>query len=120
MSQRCVIPDWLPPAVLNGSRQKHWSTLRKQALQTRTMVWASCKHAGWTRVDGKVRLTVLFVFPVKRRRDTDNTVARAKHLVDGIKGVFFEDDDTEHLELVVRAETRPGQKRTELLLEAAS
>ncbi len=30
---------------------------------------------------------------------------------------FFTDDDTDHLELVVKAEYRPGVKQTELLLE---
>ena len=39
-------------------------------------------------------------------------------VVDGlVKGRFIEDDDTDHLELVVRAEVRKGVKQTEISLE---
>lgn len=120
-AQRCVIPNWLPPDIANASRQRHWTAIRKAAKATQTMVWASAKHAGWRYVGDdapRMRLTVLFVFSVHRRRDQDNLVARCKYMVDGLKP-FLIDDDLEHLELVVRAETRPGTRQVELTLEPA-
>lgn len=143
MKQSLTIREWLPPPVLNGSRQKHWATLRKEAAAVKTMAWASAKQAGWTFVSGKVRLTVTFVFPVKRTRDTDNLVARAKHLVDGLKcrggmyvpvdtqgrmlgpaerriiaGGFFTDDSVDWLELEVQAMVERGVKETRVSMEA--
>lgn len=115
--QTLTITDWLPPPVLNGSRQKHWAVLRKEADVAKKMAWAAARQARWTFVPGKVRLTVVFVFGVKRARDTDNTTARAKHLIDGLKKEFFHDDSTEWLELVVRAEVRRGVKQTVISLE---
>jgi len=114
--QHCVIPNWLPPAVLNTSRQRHWASVRKEVNTVKETVWASAKHAGWQRLDCKARLTVVFVHPVKRTRDEDNTVARAKHVIDGLKP-FFVEDSPEWLERHVRAEVRPGVKQTELTLE---
>lgn len=120
MKQTLLIEGWLPAPVLNGSRQKHWATLRKEALAAKTMAWTSAKQAGWVFVPGKVKLTVVFVFGVNRHRDTDNLYARAKHLVDGLKVMFFEDDDTDHLELVVLAVVLRGVKETRMLLEPAA
>ena len=120
MKQTAVIADWLPAPVLNGSRQQHWSVLRSRAATDKAHAWLAARHAGWRFVPGRVQLTVTFVFSVKRRRDTDNLYARAKHLVDGLKGVFFTDDDADHLDLVVRAEQRPGAKETRLVLESLS
>lgn len=119
---RCVIEDWLPAPTMNGSRQKHWATLKKQADITKQTVWASCRQAGWTHIgDGapKQRLIVTFVFGVKRRRDLDNLYARAKHVVDGIKP-FIVDDDMEHLDLRVQGEVQPGRRATILELEEES
>lgn len=115
-SQVAVIPDWLPPPVLNGSRQRHWASLRKEAEIGKTRAWAAARQAHWHFVPGKVRLYVTFTFNVKRFRDTDNLYARAKHLVDGLKGQFFTDDDADHLELVVHAEVLRGIKQTRLEL----
>lgn len=116
-AQHLVIQSWLPAPVLNGSRQKHWAVLAKEAKAAKVMAWASAKQAGWVFMPDKVRLTVIFVFPVKRKRDTDNLYARAKHLVDGLKKVFFEDDCIEHLDLRVSAVVEPGVKQTRLTLE---
>jgi len=113
-----VIPHWLPDPVLNGSRQRHWASLRKQALVAQRRTWEFATAAGWKRQTGKVKLTVTLVFDVRRRRDTDNLYARAKHCVDGLKGSFFEDDDTEHLELHVLAEHGPVRE-TRFVMEPA-
>lgn len=116
--QRLVILDWIPAPLANGSHG-HWSTRQKKLEAAQIMVWASAKHAGWIGAHAKSRLTVTLVFPQNRRRDTDNLYSRVKGVVDGlVKGGWIVDDDTEHLELIVRAEVRLGVKATELLLEA--
>jgi hypothetical protein len=43
----------------------------------------------------------------RRKHDTDNTYARVKALVDGMKGIWFQDDDEEHLKLDVAWESLP-------------
>lgn len=117
--QELVIRDWLPPQVTNQSRQRHWATVSREVAGVKLVVWGAAKNAGWRPVIGKAQLTVVFVHHVKRRRDTDNTYARAKHVVDGlVEGGWLRDDSTEWLDLVVRAEVRPGVRQTELLLEA--
>ncbi len=119
--QTLTIQGWVPPPVLNGSRQRHWSVLRREAQMVKDTVWASAKQAGWHYVGAdapKQKLTVTFVFPSQRRRDVDNLYARAKHLLDGIKP-FIVDDDSEHLDLEVRAVVERGVKATQIELRQA-
>lgn len=116
--QTLEIPGWLPPPVLNGSRQLHWSVLKRRADSTKLMAWTAARQAGWTRVPGRVRLTVTFVFTVNRRRDVDNMYARCKHLIDGLKGEFFADDSMDIMELTVKTEVQPGLKATRIELES--
>jgi hypothetical protein len=132
--QRVVVPSWHPTTSPNGSHG-HWAAHNKRHHIDRDMAWARAMQAGWTFVPGKVRLTIVFVYPRKVRVDSDNLVARCKGLIDGLKrheGLmgqgrtaayvrrqgFFTDDSTEYLELVVRAETQPGVKQLEIELEA--
>jgi hypothetical protein len=85
----------------------------------RDTVWAAAKQAGWKYVGDdapKQRLTIVFVFPLNRRRDVDNLFARAKHVCDGIKP-FIIDDDSDHLDLRVEAVVERGVKETRLTLE---
>lgn len=116
--QRLVIEGWLPEQIANQVRM-HWSGRQKKLEDAQTMVWSAAKQADWRPVTGKARLTITLVFGIARRRDTDNLYSRVKGVCDGlVKGGWIVDDDTEHLELIVRAETRPGQKQTVLTLEA--
>lgn len=82
---------------------------------------------------GKVRLTIVLVYPRKYRVDADNLVAKCKGLIDGLKcpGMgrdcvkfhhkgFFYEDSTVWLELVVRAEVEPGVKATRITLESVA
>jgi hypothetical protein len=134
-AQHMVIADWHPKSSPNNQK-RHWRTVQKNHHIDRDMAWASAKHAGWQFVEGRVRLTITLVYPRKYRVDADNLAARCKGLIDGLKhhvptlkvtvphtGLdirrgFFEDDSTEWLELLVRAEVRRGEKATEILLEA--
>lgn len=115
-----MIVNWLPEPLANVSRD-HWTKREKKLKAAQIMVWASAKHANLTPVSGRARLTITLVFPQNRRRDTDNLYARVKGVVDGlVKGGWIVDDDTEHLDLRVQAEVRPGQKATEITLEPAA
>ena len=118
MTQRLVIRDWLPEPLSNGPHG-HWSTRQKKLQAAQMMVWASAKHAGLQPVTGRAYVIVVLVFGSKRRRDTDNLYARVKGCIDGlVKGGWIVDDDTDHLDLQVRAEVRPGQRATEITLRA--
>lgn len=136
LAQTLVIPAWHPKTSPNNQK-RHWRAVQQNHHHDRDMAWASAKHAGWTFVPGRVRLTITFVYPRKYRVDADNLVARCKGILDGLKGRglsltllhtkgirmadtrhgFFEDDSSDILELRVRSEVRPGCKATELVLE---
>jgi hypothetical protein len=125
-AQHLVIPDWHPTMSANGSHG-HWATRQKKHDVDMMMAWASAKHAGWTFMSGRVKLTITLVYPRTYRVDADNLAARCKGLIDGLKGPnskkmlnsgFFTDDNTQWLELTVRAEVRKGCKQTEITLES--
>ena len=95
MRQELVIPGWVPPNA--GNEHLHYMTRHKQVKMIKQTVWGAAKHAGWVKVTGRARLSVTFVFSVKRTRDVDNLAYRAKALVDGLKP-FVVDDSPEWLE----------------------
>jgi len=111
----CVIENWLPEPIANGPHG-HWSVKAKKLAEARRHAFYYAKQAGWRSIQTKARLEITYVFPCRRRRDTDNLYARSKGVIDGIK-TFLIDDDTEHLELFVKAEVQPGRKATILTLE---
>jgi hypothetical protein len=117
--QRCVIEGWLPEQTSNG-QHGHWATRRGRLMRAQAKARTHALVAGWEPVAGRVRLEIVLVFPVRRQRDTDNLYARCKGVGDGLKGRFFRDDATAWLELVVRAEVRPGVKCTEITLAPAT
>jgi Holliday junction resolvase RusA-like endonuclease len=115
--QRLTIVGWLPEPLANG-QHGHWSTRQKKLEAAQQRTWISARYWDWKPIVGRARVTVTLVFPQNRRRDTDNLYARVKGVVDGlVKGGWIVDDSTEWLELIVRAEVRPGQKAMELFLE---
>lgn len=116
--QRLVIEGWLPPHELNGPHQ-HWATRRQQRLMAGLTVLGAARHADWRRVEGRVRLTVTFVYPRKYRIDAENLHARLKGPLDALKGEYFVDDSMDWLDLVVRVRVEKGRKATELVLEEA-
>jgi len=115
--QTLVIPAWLPEQVANGPHG-HWSTRQKKLGNAQLVTWSAAKNARWIPVTGRAKLTVTFIFPVRRRRDIDNLYARAKGVVDGVKrGGWIVDDSSEWLDLSVLAEVEPGLRATVLKLE---
>lgn len=116
--QTLVINDWLPEQLANGSHG-HWSVRQKKLKAAHIMVWAAAKQEGLQPVVGRARVTIKLVFPVNRRRDADGLHARIKGVLDGlVKGGWLVDDSTDHIELRVTAEVRPGHKGTEITLES--
>jgi Holliday junction resolvase RusA-like endonuclease len=114
--QRCVVEDWLPPPMVNGTAsRRHWAFYYRSSKSAQKTVWATAKHAGWVKIQTKAHLTITLIFPQKRRRDTDNLYARCKSLIDGLKD-FIVDDSTDWLELEVRERVEPKRKATELIL----
>ena len=113
--QTLTIHGWLPEQLANG-QHGHWSTRQRKINQAKERVWLYARNECWRPVHGKARLTIVLVFPNHRRRDADNLHSRVKGVVDGCKP-YIKDDSTEWLELVVRAEVRPGCKQVELTLE---
>lgn len=134
--QELTITNWHPTTSANRSHD-HWRKIQRAHHADRDMAWASAMQAGWEFVPGKVLLTVVLVYPRLYRMDADNLAAKCKGLIDGLKAGhapegrkfiagfgnvkgWFEDDDTEHLDLIVRAEVSKGVKETRLTLEAAA
>lgn len=63
------------------------------------------------------RVTITFQFRTERRRDIDNWTAACKGILDGLVGVLIVDDDTKHIELVVRTEVDPMGASTKVEVE---
>jgi Holliday junction resolvase RusA-like endonuclease len=115
--QGFVMAGWLPAPLTNGSRG-HWSTYQRKLKAAQLRTWVVAKEAGITPLAGRAKVTITLTFPVQRRRDTDNLYARCKGVVDGlVKGGWLTDDDTEHLELVVRGVVCSGYTSTMIELE---
>jgi len=120
-----TIPKWVPPNVSNGPHG-HWSGAAKQRSDVKIRVFAHAwiywphdnNSVDWARLPK--RLTVEFVFPVKRKRDLDGLVSRCKALIDALVPYWLVDDDTSHLvDLVVRERVERGVTATVITLEVA-
>lgn len=128
--QELTIRDWHPATSANA--RGNWRVIHQRHRADMEMASVCARQAGWRFVPGKVLLTVVLVYPQRYRTDADNLHARVKGLVDGLKTIvskkgpymewtrqpgFFTDDDTDHLELVVKAEVQRGVKETRIVLE---
>ena len=117
MIQTVTITDWLPTMNANGSVGSAYARnrIKKQDMGT---VWGSCKYAGWKRFEGKVRVTVILYFAVRRTRDDDNLRYRCKGVFDAVKD-FCTDDNTDDMEQIVLAQPAliPGRRATEITME---
>lgn len=116
-AQRCVIEGWLPTDVANA--RLHWMARNRAHQEAKVRARSAALAAGWQFVPGRAHLTITLVFPVARTRDHDNAVARCKGVIDGLKVMFFADDDETRLRLTVRTVTQKGRTATELTLAPA-
>ena len=75
-----------------------------------------------TGVDGPLiphaRITVDFRWKDKRRHDVDNALAGTKAAIDGLVGLWLVDDDSLHVEYVVRGHTGCAAEATVISVEA--
>ena len=124
-AQRLVIADFPSPDVaraLSPNGRAHWTTQRaaRQAVASRVVVEAT--RAGLRPVDGPVRLTFRYVFPVRRTRDVDNwTSGVTKAAIDAlVRGRWIAADDSEHVMAVtVEPAVERGRRRLEIALTPA-
>ena len=77
-----------PPACLFPNRAKgtHWTVTHKaKTLYRDNSAWLTKGQInGWVSTDQNLALTITFVMPDKRLRDTDNCLAAAKAGLDGM------------------------------------
>jgi Holliday junction resolvase RusA-like endonuclease len=115
--QGFVMAGWLPAATVNGQRG-HWSTYQRKLRGAQVHTTVCAREAGIIPLRGRAKVTITLTFPVQRRRDVDNLTARCKGILDGlVRGGILADDDTEHLELVVRGVVCSGYTSTMIEIE---
>jgi len=126
------IPDWVPSSVLslNGRRRAHWTTIRAYQEQAKWKLSEALRVGiGWRGIPWaagefgqvpplKARVSIDFVYPRRRRRDPDGLAGLCKPLLDTLvfEGVLL-DDDSEHIELSVRAVVERGIMATRIKIE---
>ena len=118
-----TIPDFVPDARLglNGRRRAHWTLIRELQYDVFWRVVAAILAArrgnGWKLPHARV--TVVMVFPRRRRRDLDNLFGRVKPICDALvaSGVIV-DDDVNHIDLVLRSLVERGVTETRIRVEA--
>lgn len=115
-----VIPGWTPDYCLslNRRRNTHWRKIREAQNQARWNLWAVSYGRSLPYWD-RVRVTIGFLFSVRRRRDVDGLVGLAKPLIDGLVELeIIPDDDSEHLvALTVVPSYEKGMSRTTITVE---
>ena len=102
-----------PPSVNHSYRAYRGRVvLSKQAREFKELVLNNIPE-DYTKIIGRVKLEVKFMFKDKRKRDIDNYL---KVLIDSIKGTLFEDDDQIY-ELMVVKELGCAHEGVEIMLE---
>jgi len=97
----------LPPVEYSPNWRGHWAERYKEARVYHNAVFYSCVDArnrayleGVSFPFSKARVKLTFVFAERRRRDTDNLLARFKPGLDAIvDAALVLDDDSEHLQI---------------------
>jgi len=96
---------FLPPTEYSPNSRSFWAEQYQAGKEYHDAVFYYCvdaRNRGYRQAISypflRARLTLTFVFPQSRRRDSDNLLARFKPGLDGIvdAGLLL-DDDSEHL-----------------------
>lgn len=107
-----------PPAELFPNRAKgtHWTVTHKtKAMYRDNSAWLTKgQMRDWKPTDSQIRLTITFVMPDKRLRDTDNCLAAAKAGLDGMADALGVNDRQFQPVIVYR---QNGQKPGKMLIE---
>jgi crossover junction endodeoxyribonuclease RusA len=107
-----------PPSVLLPNSRTHWSKRAHAAKQCRLTAYALTRQAGIRKGDfdipGRVKVTLAFAPPDRRRRDLDGMLSSAKNFLDGISDAIGIDDS--RFEIAIRREepVKGGVVRAEL------
>lgn len=121
---RLTIPNWVPDSCLslNGRRRAHWRTIsqaQREAGFVMDAVLLGIKQKRVLPYYERARVSVEFVYPLKRRRDPDGLAGLAKPLLDIlVSWAVLKDDDSEHVDLTVRAVVAKGVTETRIEIEA--
>jgi crossover junction endodeoxyribonuclease RusA len=90
-----IVLDWPNPALMpNRSSGKHWSNtaaIRAKAKDDAFYI-AKAEMNGRTFAPGRLRVSITFIAPDKRRRDLDGCLSSIKPHLDGIAKAIGIDD----------------------------
>ena len=110
-----------PPAILfpNRSKGKHWTATHTARVNYRQISAWMTKHQmkDWKPTKEQISLTITFVMPDKRLRDTDNCLAAAKAALDGMADAL-EINDRQFQPVIVYREY--GEKPGKMIVELAT
>lgn len=98
-----------PPSSLSPNARGHWSVKAKAAAKARRDAAIACKAAGVRKLPwDAMQVELIFCPPDSRRRDTDNMLASAKSLLDGVADATGVDDSLWKLILTRGQPTKGG------------
>ena len=90
-----IVLDWPNPALMpNRSNGKHWSNtaaIRAKAKEDAFYI-AKAEMNGRTFAPGRLRVSITFIAPDKRRRDLDGCLSSMKPALDGVARALGLDD----------------------------
>jgi len=122
MSKQAVVGETVvltishaPPPGLNAQERMHWAKRRELRRLWAEFAWAEWYKAGRPRF-WRPEVEVRLYYKTHRTRDWANAAAAVKPILDGLKGFAFEDDDTEHIRLVLSIEVDANKPRVEIVL----
>lgn len=97
-----------PPGV---NQRLHWQARRRLEQPFKEAIGWQAKAFGLEHLVERARVVVTFTYRSRRYvGDVDNLYARAKPIVDALKGIAIVDDSPAHLQLEVRQEL--GKERS--------
>jgi hypothetical protein len=111
---------WIPGHPPGGNERKRWHWRKLKKIDDQYMVDAhrcgvdAVNRSGVTGLPyGQCHVVVEFHYTQKRTRDWDNLVGQLKPILDGLRGILWIDDSTDHIltlrpELVIGAGRGPG------------
>jgi Holliday junction resolvase RusA-like endonuclease len=109
-----IFVNQTPPSLNHSYRAYRGRVVLSQKARAFKQLVADASPEGFAPIVGPVKLTVVFKFKDKRKRDLDNYL---KVLLDSLKGLYFNDDDQVY---GLSAEKRIGcpNEGVEITLEA--
>lgn len=112
-----VLRDWVPNSSLslNGRHRTHWRVIQMWRDDALTRVYVALQEALPFPWFERARVEFTFVYPTRRRRDPDGLSGLCKPCLDAlVRWSVIPDDDSEHVELSVRAVVEPKVLETRI------